>query len=302
MINQELTQLAKQFNLIDFESENEPYILSAEEEKGIIEHEVEQQKNYMRWKMKELVFTDGAIEEKILATDWEKAIDRDKALQQANSNKHQDLWHKEQQVARKEKAKKELHELREKCSAKYMLQLMKSTSLHDFGKPLIINEYNTKLIKTICFFLSNDGRFESELGYTFKKGLLIRGVSGLGKTHLIKCVEKNELYPILVLSMVEIADQIKAEGEFYVQLGDNKITYLDDVGTEEATINHFGTKINWYKNFIETYYLRNKIYSKLIVSTNNNFAEIAEKYGFRVSSRMRDMFNVIDVSGKDMRG
>jgi len=78
--------------------------------------------------------------------------------------------------------------------------------------------------------------------------------------------------------------------------------YLDDVGTEEPIVNHYGTKINWFKNFIEMYYLKNKPFNKLIISTNNSFDEIESKYGFRVRSRIKDMFNIIDVQGKDMRG
>jgi hypothetical protein len=27
-----------------------------------------------------------------------------------------------------------------------------------------------------------------------------------------------------------------------------------------------------------------------------------EKYGFRVRSRIKDMFNIVDVNGEDMRG
>jgi len=77
---------------------------------------------------------------------------------------------------------------------------------------------------------------------------------------------------------------------------------LDDVGTEEHTVNHYGTKISFFKNFIEKYYLQNKTYEKLVVSTNNSFNEMEEKYGFRVRSRIKDMFNIIDVTGKDMRG
>ena len=50
------------------------------------------------------------------------------------------------------------------------------------------------------------------------------------------------------------------------------------------------------------YYLKNKPFNKLIISTNNNFDEIESKYGFRVRSRIKDMFNIIDVRGKDMRG
>jgi DNA replication protein DnaC len=104
--------------------------------------------------------------------------------------------------------------------------------------------------------------------------------------------------------MVDVTDDLRAYGEYEIQKGKNKIVYLDDVGTEETPVVHFGTKIHFFKNFIESIYLRNSNsgFRNMIVSTNLNFQQISDKYGFRVSSRMRDMFNVIDVSGKDMRG
>jgi DNA replication protein DnaC len=99
-----------------------------------------------------------------------------------------------------------------------------------------------------------------------------------------------------------VVDEIKSTGEYQIKRGDNKILYLDDVGTEESTALHYGNKINFFKNFIETVYLKNKIFNQLIISTNCSFTEMEEKYGFRVRSRMKDMFNVVDIKCKDMRG
>ena len=101
-------------------------------------------------------------------------------------------------------------------------------------------------------------------------------------------------------SMLEICDEVRIRGDYELPFF-NKL-YLDDVGSEEPNVKHFGTNINWFKDFLETYYLRSQHYNKLIISTNNNHAELEQKYGFRVRSRIRDMFNVISVDGKDMRG
>ena len=180
---------------------------------------------------------------------------------------------------------------------------MAHSSQQVFGKTLIVNESNKALITAICFFLSNDARFETELGLSFKKGLLIRGISGLGKTFLITCVKDNLLNPVAIFSMLDIAEKIKDEGSFNIRFKKDRIIYLDDVGTEESTINHFGTKINFFKNFLETFYMHHpQDFNRLIISTNSNFNEIEEKYGFRVRSRVKDMFNIIDIKGEDLRG
>lgn len=288
----------------NFETEPEPYILTPEEEVRAIDNVLLELKRHRMWKLKGLAYTDEQIVQKINETDWSKEFDRDAILQRCNSNKNYDLWQKGQREKEKEAELARNKELVETWTAINVYKFMKWTSENEFKKPFILNDNNRSLISALCFFVSGDERFETELGFDFKKGLLIRGISGLGKTHLVQCISKNELNPILVLSMVEIADDIKQEGEYKINMWNNKIIYLDDVGTEEATINHYGTKINFFKNFIEMIYLRNqgKSFNKLMMSTNNSFDEIEEKYGFRVRSRMRDMFNVLEVKGEDMRG
>lgn len=283
--------------------EQEPYILTPEEELVIINNAIEAKKSHAVWKMKELCFSDNKIDEKIKEINWADKINRDYVLKRANSNKIYDNWQATQRENERKYYIQKKKELTDFWTAEQMFKYMGIVSEKNYGKKLIVNQFNKTLISAICFFITRDERFETELGFSFKKGLLIRGVSGIGKTYLVKCIENNELNPILILSMIDIADEIKSEGEYNVKNNGRKIIYMDDVGTEESTINHYGTKINFFKNFIEQTYLKNidAGFNWLIISTNNSFNEIEEKYGFRVRSRMKEMFNVIDVSGKDMR-
>lgn len=288
-------------NLTD--PEPEEYILTKEEEDILVKNEIERVKQYVVWKMASLAYHEQQILDKLKEIDWDKEIDREKLFATANTNKHQNIWHEQQRIREKNDEIKKQQELLDRCTAKFMFRLMKWTSENKLGRKLIVNDYNKKLITALCYFVSRDLKFETELGYSFRKGLLIRGIAGLGKTHLVRCLEENELNPILVLSMIEINDEIKMYGEFEIVYGKNKIVYLDDVGTEEAVVNHYGTKISFFKNYIELMYLKNqnKTFNHLIISTNNSFSEIEDKYGFRVRSRMREMFNIIDLQGEDMR-
>lgn len=299
--NQPLAQLAKRLNLTD--PEPEPYILTKEEEDVRMEYEITERKKHKAWKLAQMQFSEQEILKKLSEIEWDKEFNREEILQQANSSKQQKIWHEQQREKEKIEKEEAYKKLVDRCDAKYMFRLMNWTSENIFNRTLVVNTENKNFITTLCYFLSNDKRFETELGYSFKKGLLIRGISGLGKTHLVRCLEKNELNPVLVLSMIEITDEIKMQGEYHLNLGSNKVVYLDDVGTEEPVVNHYGTKITFFKNFIELVYLKNqnKTFNKLMISTNNSFAEIEEKYGFRVRSRMAEMFNIIDVKGKDMR-
>lgn len=278
------------------------YILTVEEENNAISFEIEKAKNLFQYKHLNLGEKLMDIELKISQIDWSVEVNQLEIFKRYNANKLRDIWMKESvERERQEKISFE-NRLKEVHTAKYFYRLMGWTSKEDYGKELIFNEQTKQLITAICFFLSKDIRFETELGYSLHKGLLIRGVSGLGKTFLVKCVSKNQFQPIAIISMLEIEKIIKRDGEFDLTYKPKGIIYLDDVGTEEAVVNHYGTKINFFKNYIELFYLENKVFNKLIISTNNTFDEIENKYGFRVRSRIKDMFNIIDINGKDLRG
>jgi len=87
-----------------------------------------------------------------------------------------------------------------------------------------------------------------------------------------------------------------------VQLNTDRLLLLDDVGSEQAEVMHYGTKINWFKDFMEDYYLKNKVYTRLLITTNCGGDEIEKRYGYRVRSRVREMFNQIALTGVDRRG
>jgi hypothetical protein len=271
-------------------------ILTPEEKEQAVSHAIETAKKHFVWKLWDKKESAENIELKVKSIDWEKEIDVEEILRVANENKHAGIEIKEKLKQLEEQEKLDYEQLKKECDASYFFKVMSCAS-RNYGKKLIQNEFNKPLIKTICFFLSEDPRFETELNFSLKKGLLIRGISGIGKTYLVNCVKDNKIKPISIYSMIDISDEVREYGGFQAK---GKVIYLDDVGSEE-TVNHYGSKINWFKEFLESYYLNSTDFSRLIISTNCNFDQIQEKYGFRVRSRMKEMFNIIDVKGKDLR-
>lgn len=284
------------------DEQNEPYILTKDEEQEILANAISREQNAFYYRHLALGENILQIDAKMAKKDWKAEIDTAELFCLCNANKHSRQW----EMNRREEEKKlevfNYEELRSKHTAKFIFNLMAWTSEQVHGKKLIVNNQTKNLITIISFFISKDTRFEKELGLSFKKGLLLRGVSGIGKTFLLQCVAKNEFNPISIFSMIGITESVKSEGNFTLP-PPNKIIYLDDVGTEEPTVTHYGTKISFFKNFIETFYLNHPTsFDKLIISTNNSFSELESKYGFRVRSRVKDMFNIINVQGTDMRG
>lgn len=300
MLNQELRKLAKTLYLTDDQTP-EPYILTPEEETKVIASALDEAKKFMAWKMRRVLKTQDEILHRLSLIDWDEKVNRQEVLARANTLKHQEIWKKEQRQKERIQKANEEKELISYWTYKRVYKLMKHNSLHVFGKPLDETPGNLPAIKALCFFIARDDRFADELGFDRQKGLLIRGPSGTGKTHLVRCAEDNGLNPILTLSILDITEKVTEDGKYQINNQGKKLIYLDDVGTEESSVKHFGTTILWFKNYIETVYHRTKCYNHLIITTNLNFQGLGNQYGFRVASRMREMFNVVDLTGKDYR-
>lgn len=300
MLNQELHKLAKNLSLTE-DQEPDPYTLTSDEEAKAIGNAIEQAQKFMAWKMRRILKTEDEIWHKISLIDWNEKVNRQEILTRANTAKNQEQWQKAQREADRQREINRQKDLSAYWTYGRVYKLIKHNSLHLFGKELDEAPENLRAIKAICFFIARDDRFATELKFDRLKGLLLRGPSGTGKTHLVRCAEDNGLNPILSLSSLEITERVKADGKFTIEQKGKKIIYLDDVGTEESEVKHYGTSIFWFKNFIETVYHRVKCYNHLIITTNLNFGELEDYYGFRVSSRMREMFNVVDMKGKDYR-
>lgn len=274
-----------------------PNILTDSEKKNIIDHHINMEKRSRERRMLEMHYLPQQIEAKFKEIDWIAEIDSETIIRQANERKHwqlEELAEREENKKRKEAERKEI--LKEWDANKFYNQIKRHFILKHGN---FISDANAAYLKSICFFISNDSRFETELGYSFNKGLLIQGSAGLGKTETIRAISENPLWPVTIISILEIAETVKQTGECL--LNTNRMLCIDDAGTEPEIINHYGTKINWFKDFIETYYLNNKTFSGLIVTTNLGAKEIEDRYGYRVRSRCREMFNLIQLTGKDLR-
>lgn len=176
----------------------------------------------------------------------------------------------------------------------------------EFGKKLVENENTLPLLKALCFKLSNDPRYETELGYDLRKGLIVRGSPGLGKSYAVKLLSANPIRNIQIITMNEITSSVIDSGDFKgINFGEYSIVYFDDVGTEyfgDNAIKRYGSDINWFKSYMEEFYAKYPgAFHRLMFSTNDSFEGLEKKYGYRVRSRLAEMFDVIDVFGTDMR-
>ena len=273
-------------------------ILTDVEKKTAIDHAISQAKVRYARSLSEKGEKEHKIADKIRERDWVSEINVDEVLSGANQRKHWQVEAETKRNAEIEENRRKKEELIKKCDANYFYRMIKDYFISIHGG-FIYNDTNKLYIKAICFFLSGDSRFETELGFSFQKGMMILGTAGLGKTKVIEAVKGNELHPISVYSMIDITRKLRQTGD--VELNTSQFILLDDVGSEEETVKYYGTDITWFKDFIESYYMEHKYFTNLLITTNCDGNLMEQKYGYRVRSRLREMFNVIELKGNDLR-
>lgn len=184
-----------------------------------------------------------------------------------------------------------------------------------FGLPFLIDQYNEQLLNQLALYFTNNKEFE-KAGYSLTKGILIMGNVGSGKTELMKFFQKNKKCCFTIKS----ANDISSDFSLYKNEIDDvystpiekpindpdvffqrEIGYcFDDLGTEEVK-NDYGNKKNVMSDVLMAIYSK-KNFSKFHITTNlMSKEEIEAKYGTRVNSRLREMFNVFALEGPDRR-
>lgn len=283
-----------------------PYLLTPAEETRAIQEKEMHLRSSRRWSMIDNGVQPAHADRLIEDIDWTIHYDREEVLTAANRLK---VWRREDVKAQKARRKRLMEDRQRMISlwtAEKVYRYLSSKSF-ELGREMIVNEHTLPLIKILCFRISEDPRYVADLGLDTSKGLLLRGDPGTGKTYLIKCLADNPRHQVQMHSMIDITAAIIDTGAYHSKvLGSDELLYIDDVGTEYDQVKvikaKYGQETNWFKNFIEGYYAKSTCgFSRVIISTNDSFDDIQRKYGFRVRSRMAEMFNIIDVTGPDMR-
>ncbi|MBE6823792.1 MAG: ATP-binding protein [Ruminococcaceae bacterium] len=138
------------------------------------------------------------------------------------------------------------------------------------------------------------------------KGILMKGDTGLGKTHLSLAIANEVIkngYSVVYVSAPDILSKLErehfsydhsAEQELMQSLIDCDLLILDDLGTEFTTqfsstsiYNLFNTRINMGK--------------PVIINTNLTGAELEKTYSQRFVSRVMASCSVLDFIGQDIR-
>lgn len=158
------------------------------------------------------------------------------------------------------------------------------------------------IFQLLIYFLKDEKNCE-KYGISLRKGILLSGPVGCGKTSLMNLVKlalpSEQRY--IVKSCREISFEFIQDGYSTIRKYSNlsfnkdlpKVYCFDDLGTEN-NLKYYGNDCNVMAEIMLSRY--DLFISRRMIThitTNLNGDEIEETYGIRVRSRLREQFNLI---------
>ncbi len=196
-----------------------------------------------------------------------------------------------------------------------MLHYLNAKGKMLFGKEFKIHEEDHQTIYQLCLYFIKDEIGCAKFDIDIKKGILLSGPVGCGKTTLMKLmrhiVPHHRCYEIIPTRNIVFG--FNNLGYTVIeQYGNSHFFCFDDLGVEPEG-KHFGKDCNVMGEILlSRHELFTLSHSKCVtlslskgthITTNLNADEIEDRYGNRVRSRLREMVNVLgfDKATKDKR-
>lgn len=176
------------------------------------------------------------------------------------------------------------------------------------GRRFIIDESNRNYFNFLCHYFSEDIKFEEEFGGDLRKGLMVFGDVGTGKSSSFNIIQNiSKKYEVRHLRFMKMtANEVMTKynetpaKDSVIRYCSKGTMYFDDLGSEPVASN-FGKEDIFirilefrYNDFIEKG-------TKTYLTTNYTLEQIYERYGVKVFDRFKEMFNFLEVRGKSKR-
>ena len=172
-----------------------------------------------------------------------------------------------------------------------------------FGENFKIYEEDEVILFKLCIYFIEDEAYAKKLNIDLQKGILLSGPVGCGKTSLMKLLRHMVPHkkPYKIIPCRNTVFGFNHIGFKTIEdYGSENYYCLDDLGIE-PTGRHFGKDCNVMGEILLSRYdLFAKSKIKTHATTNLNAKELEERYGIRVRSRMRELFNLIAFDKESM--
>ncbi|MDT0690919.1 ATPase [Salegentibacter sp. F188] len=177
-----------------------------------------------------------------------------------------------------------------------------------FGEKFKIYEEDRDILLKLTSYFIKDQKNCHKFEMDIKKGILLSGPVGCGKTSLMRLL--RHLVPLQrpyeMISCRNVVFSFNHLGYKTVEdYGNTKFFCFDDLGVEPAG-RFYGKDCNVIGEVLlsrHELFLQTKHNIKTHATTNLNAEELEERYGNRVRSRMRELFNLVafDEGAEDKR-
>lgn len=174
--------------------------------------------------------------------------------------------------------------------------------VHDAG--FIVDETNKQIIWDLCRYFAGDPTSK----FSLRKGIMLYGPVGCYKTSLMKFFRHNQSNSFCLFPVNDISAEFSKSGhdvinryknlipssDVYQTFGQTEIgVCFDDFGTE-VDKKHYGNEANVMAEIILCRHTNHhKLFGKTHITTNLTAADIEERYGIRVKSRLREMVTLV---------
>ncbi len=166
------------------------------------------------------------------------------------------------------------------------------------GKKFMIHEEDRDILLQLCSYFIRDRVNCDKFGIDIDKGIMLSGPVGCGKTSLMKLLRHIVPHqrPYEIIPCRNVTFGFNSIGFKTIEdFGDTKYFCFDDLGIE-PTGKFYGGELNVMGEVLLSryeLYQQSKHKIRTHVTTNLNAEELEDRYGNRVRSRMRELFNLI---------